>query len=125
MGRKLLNKPSYKDRPPPGYKSTYFGLSPTGNPLYKWSKAGSRTGKKKHMLNSARNKAASRIAKAFRKSFWRRSRAKTPFGPRSWAAKTSKYGTAARIAQNKWRTRYSRKHGTTAYKRMTRFNYTW
>lgn len=77
------------------------------------------------MLNSRKNLAASRIAKAFRKSFWRRSRAKTPFGPRSWAAKTSKYGTAARIAQNKWRTRYSRKHGTTAYKRMTRFNYTW
>ena len=80
-----------------------------------------------HMFNSRKNKAASRIVKAIRQSRWRRSRAKTPYGPRAWAAKTSKYGTYARIAQNKWRERFTRKYATTAYKRHPKLapNYTW
>jgi len=85
--------------------------------------------RKRVPMNSKKYMAArSKIRGAFRSHLnrkWRDNRKRTPFALTGWSAKTAKYGTNARGAQNKWRANYLKKHGRAAYKPRWGPNYVW
>ena len=63
--------------------------------------------------NRRRNKASSVIGRAWKRSYWKPSYVRTR-ASKFWGAKTAKFGTKARHAQNKWRKNFVKNHGFSA-----------